>query len=263
MSKYYGSDFYAGQKVGSLKSAEIVIPLILNLIKPKSVIDVGCGVGTWLSVFKKNGIQDVLGLDGDYVDKNLLEIKPDEFRATNVAHPIEIGRVFDLAISLEVAEHIAQEAADTFIESLIKMAPVVVFSAAIPHQRGANHVNEQWPDYWREKFSKHNYVAIDCIRARVWDNEDVKVWYRQNTIIYVLEDFLEKNPALKAEFFRNSGNQLSMVHPIYYLNSAQLSFEKPTKALRLFLWDKFVEYIKTRLSEKNFNRLKKIKRLSS
>ena len=47
----YAEQFYAEQREGSLCSAREVVPLILELVNPRSVVDVGCGVGTWLSVF--------------------------------------------------------------------------------------------------------------------------------------------------------------------------------------------------------------------
>src|SRR5271165_3642324 len=88
-------------------------------------------------------------------------------------------RQFDLAISLEVAEHLDSKYASSFVAALLKSSPVVCFSAAIPFQDGVNHVNEQWPDYWARLFASHDYLAIDCIREKIWDNEKVELWYAQ------------------------------------------------------------------------------------
>jgi len=70
MSKnYYSKDFFHEQKKGSLRSAKEVVPLVMDLIKPKSVIDVGCGIGAWLSVFREYGISDILEVNREWVDK--------------------------------------------------------------------------------------------------------------------------------------------------------------------------------------------------
>ena len=71
---------------------------------------------------------------------------------------------------LEVAEHIPPECADIFVESLTwGLAPVIMFSAAVPGQGGTLHLNEQWPAYWASKFAQHGYVLIDCLRPQLWD----------------------------------------------------------------------------------------------
>src|SRR5918999_372999 len=175
----YTKEFYNAQKEGSRRSAEIIIPLVLALVKPQSVIDVGCGVGTWLSVFKKLGVEDVFGIDGEHVDRSMLEIPGEQFLALDLSRPIQIDRQFDLVVSLEVAEHLPKQCAKTFVESLTKLGSVSLFSAAIPFQGGTCHVNEQWPDYWANYFRENDYEVIDCIRKRVWQNDKIEWWYSQ------------------------------------------------------------------------------------
>ena len=59
-----------------------------------------------------------------------------------------MGRRFDLALCLDVTEHLPRECADPLVTLLTSLAPVVAFSAAIPVQDSYNHVNCQWPAYW-------------------------------------------------------------------------------------------------------------------
>ena len=94
----------------------------------------------------------------------------------NLQNPFQINRRFDLVMTLEVAEHLPDTAAANFVESLTQLGPVILFSAAVPFQGGTGHVNEKWPDYWANLFSKHAYVPIDCIREKVWNNPDVQIW---------------------------------------------------------------------------------------
>jgi SAM-dependent methyltransferase len=167
-------------------AAEIIVPLLLKEFKPSSVLDVGCGIGTWLSVFQKNGIIDFLGVDGDYVDRNLLYqyIDKEKFYPFNLNTELDLNRKFDILISLEVAEHIEEKYSDNFIKTLINHSDTIVFSAAIPYQVGENHVNEQWPSYWVEKFRKHNYFPHDLLRPQIWFNKSIEYWYRQNIIVF-------------------------------------------------------------------------------
>lgn len=49
MELYFHRYFDHYQK-GSLRSAEVIVLIVLDMIRPSSVVDVGCGVGAWLSV---------------------------------------------------------------------------------------------------------------------------------------------------------------------------------------------------------------------
>ena len=104
----------------NLKSPNAVVPIINSLFKPKSVVDFGCGLGTWLKVFKDSGINKVLGLDGDWIDTTKFETSViDNFKEVDLEKEIKLKEKFDLAISLEVAEHLHKESAGIFIENLI------------------------------------------------------------------------------------------------------------------------------------------------
>lgn len=179
----YSAEFYEGQQAGSYSSADRVVPFFLSLFPCKSIVDVGCGVGGWLKVFEKHGVNDYLGIDGDYVPRDMLKIPREKFRAQDLSYLKDIGQ-FDVACTLEVAEHLPEESADSFIAALVNAAPVVLFSAAIPRQGGTGHINEQWQSYWHEKFASYGYVAVDCIRPAIYGDERVCWWYRQNVIVY-------------------------------------------------------------------------------
>lgn len=214
----YNEKFFARERKGSRRSAEVIVPLVLELMRPSSVIDVGCGVGTWLSIFMEFGVDDILGVDGDYVDKSMLEIPEERFLACNLEKPFQIDRRFDLVVSLEVAEHLPSDCAEIFVESLVGLGPVVLFSAAIPFQGRTSHVNEQWPDYWASYFQTKGYVVIDCIRKKIWKNDNVRWWYVQNILMYIKQGYLDNYPLLKSEFENTATSQLSIVHPRKYLD---------------------------------------------
>jgi SAM-dependent methyltransferase len=216
-SQPYTKSFYERLRSGATRSAEVIAPLVLQLLPVRSVVDIGCGDGSWLAVFAKFGVMEILGIDGDYVDRGLLQIALDRFRTVDLAKPFSLGQTFDLAISLEVAEHLPPDSAALFVESLTTASPAVLFSAAIPFQGGDNHTNEQWPDYWASLFQKRGYLPIDAIRRRIWQNDTVECWYAQNTLLFARADLIERNPALKVELDRTDLGQLSVVHPRQYL----------------------------------------------
>jgi SAM-dependent methyltransferase len=194
----YDLSYYRSEALDpGLRSPKIVVPIVISLVHPKSVVDVGCGVGHWLSEFRKLGVDRVLGLDGSYIDPEWLVIPKDLFRAADLSKPLQLREKFDLAISLEVAEHLPEASAATFVESLVNLAPVVLFSCAIPKQGGTQHVNEQWPEYWRLLFQKHGYCMLDLIRKVIWKNPEVKFWYRQNTFLFVTESLVATNPLFR------------------------------------------------------------------
>ena len=208
----YDEEFFATKGAGARASARAVMPCLLELTSPRSVVDVGCGTGTWLSVARELGIDDVLGLDGEWVHAEALEIPADRFRAVDLAAAPALARRFDLALSLEVAEHLASAAAERFVGLLVATAPLVAFSAAIPGQGGNGHLNEQWPRYWAERFAAHGYEVVDCLREPLWEDERVEWWYRQNLLLFGAPDALDAVATLR-EHPRRGISPLPLVHP--------------------------------------------------
>jgi hypothetical protein len=108
------------------------------------------------------------------------------------------------------------------VKALVSLAPVVAFSAAIPRQGGAGHVNERWQDYWGALFLESNYVSVDCVRPRIWHKEHVAAWYAQNMIVYVDRDELPRYATLARIRECTKDNPLSIVHPRMYEGALSL-----------------------------------------
>lgn len=195
-------------------SAHVILQMVFERFKPRSLLDVGCGLGTWLSVAKELGVAEVSGLEGGWLDRKLARIDPSRITTADLEKPFDLGRRFDLAMTLEVAEHLSEEAAAGFVESLTRHADVVLFSAAIPFQGGHHHVNERFPDYWRQFFSARGYVATDFIRPRIWERSDVLLWLRQNVLVYARESLTRDGGPFAG---LAATGPLGLVHPDMYI----------------------------------------------
>ena len=212
-------------------SAGRTLSVVLPKLPPvNSVIDVGCGLGTWLvSLLElENREVDILGIDGPWIDPDLLVIPEDNFLAADLSRGIpRVERRYDLAISLEVAEHLPPEKAEEFVSFLTGLSDFVLFSAAIPFQGGTNHFNEQWQGYWADLFEQKGYVPVDFIRPALWNDEKVSFHYRQNTILYSKGDRVKEIglPSLL------DGQMLSLSHPEYYTKHTHPGVKR---AFRLF-----------------------------
>ena len=212
------------EDIHNLKSAKIIWPLIFQIYKPSSILDIGCGIGTWLKAAKDLGIYDIFGIDSNLVNQGLLSkyIDDNEFLGHDLKLPFRLNRKFDLVVCLEVAEHLPVSSADILIQTLVSHSNVILFSAAIPGQGGQNHINEQWPEYWANFFLNHNYVFLDIVRPLIWENSSIDFWYRQNLFLVVNADHsLAK---------LHSSSYQRLVHP-ELLQSILIQNEKKIKSL--------------------------------
>jgi SAM-dependent methyltransferase len=220
-SQFYHRGFYSGYRDASLSSARAIIDVVLRHIRPPaSVIDVGCGIGTWLKVWEELGAE-IRGIDGDYVRREQLLIDPEKFTPMELRAPVSPGGQFDLAQSMEVAEHLDESHSDGFVDFLCSLSPVVLFGAAIPYQGGDHHVNEQWPEYWAEKFRQKGYVCADVIREEVWNDPRCAYYYAQNSFLYIREDHLPNYPRLQQAASGTDIRCLARVHPRKWMSQIE------------------------------------------
>jgi SAM-dependent methyltransferase len=218
--KYYNPKFYR-ELASSQESAREILPLVFEVVKPASVVDIGCGTGNWLAIAHELGVPDILGVDGPWAKKELA-IPADKFFEHDLATPLKLGRRFDLALSLEVAEHLPASAARIYVGSLCDAANVVVFSAAIPGQGGRRHVNEQWPAYWEKLFRDARYDCYDFLRPLIWNNSRVAWYYAQNSMIFARAGY--------AQTFGQPTIPLPLVHPVLW-SSQVARMNNPGKLL--------------------------------
>ncbi len=210
----YSRQFYDRHRAGAASSAEVVVGLLpeLGLGAMHRVLDLGCGQGMWLDACATAGASELTGVDGPWNATHhstgsrirFVPMELDQLTAADLVTAAEPP--FDLAICVEVLEHLPPPAGDAAVAGLTACAPVVLFSAAIPGQGGTGHQNEQWPSYWAERFDRHGFVAYDVIRPRVWNDARVQPWYRQNLVLYA-------RPGTLASSEPSVFSAIDLVHP--------------------------------------------------
>lgn len=184
----YDSDYYEQVEIRAMRSAEAIATSILSDLRPNTIVDVGCGTGVLLESLRQRGCH-IHGLEYSEAalqycrDRGLnvqkFDLERDTFTDT---------QVFDVAVSMEVAEHLPKESADRYIDLLTRLSSVIVFTAAPPGQRGTDHVNEQPQSYWISKFKIHGFMYDEGLVKHWSENwKDTKVvhpHYFKNLMIF-------------------------------------------------------------------------------
>jgi SAM-dependent methyltransferase len=226
-------DLHSGQlseqEASNAVSAQRILDIVMDYYRPASVLDVGCGLGIWLKVAQSRGISDIRGIEGYWLDPSKLQVDARHLGVLDLEKSFDLGRRFDLVICLEVAEHISASAADHFIASLTRHAPVVLFSAAIPYQGGHHHVNEQFLPYWVERFARFDFRPLNVIRDKIWNDQTILWWLRQNVVLFAEQGLIAGDERLRAAADEGAAYPLSLVHPEVYLGRVQMGVQAMEK----------------------------------
>jgi len=216
LKKTYDEKFYEYNIPGSLRSAKIFLNIIKDNYNFNSVVDFGCGRGTWLKAALDMGIDSAHGYDGPWNEGKLID-------EAIVFTPVDLSNIrleekkFELAMSLEVAEHLPEHAANQFVDAITNSSDLVMFGSAFTRQMGTYHINEQFPSYWAQKFINRGFYPVDIFRKTVWSDKNIEPCYRQNTFLYVKQDNEELSSLFPDNFLSNNILFMNTMHPEIYL----------------------------------------------
>lgn len=176
---------YTDYFMENLASARKIVPVLLSIIpKPDRVLDLGGGTGAWCNVMREHGVGSVTCIDDPRITSDQLLLRPNEFIACDLATTLPSPIECDLALCLEVAEHLPESRAKSVVDFLTSSAGLVLFSAAIPGQPHGGHVNEKPPRYWKDLFGQQGFSPLDVLRPRIIEDQTISYWYRQNLFLY-------------------------------------------------------------------------------
>jgi SAM-dependent methyltransferase len=231
--KLFSTEYFNWIRHGCLSSAREIVPLICSIQRPNSVVDVCCGTGEWLKVFREHGAHSVLGVDAQWMKPSMLSIREDEFLVRDIAKPLDIEGTFDMALMLEAVQHVPAHRARDMVRTLTRLAPYVLFSAPIPHQGGSgDDVNEQWPEYWNAYFEEEGFVCVDVLRRLIWTNERVEWWYAQNLLLFVRKKEVSRSTLLRMALEASPSPPLPLVHPKLYASKSDMFVPQPVSAAK-------------------------------
>lgn len=233
MKNLYNKKFYESNRQTTLLGSKIILKLVFDKLKkqPKNIIDIGCGTGEWLNSAFELGVKDLSGLDGPWVESKSLINK--EIKLKKIDLNIDFlqykSKKFDFLICSEVLEHLDPKNNFKIIKKLCELSDVILFSAAIPGQRGTKHINCQWQSYWIKIFQLYNFKMHDIIRPSIWTNDDVEFWLKQNIFLFTSQNY-KLNHDLDLD-----NNYADIIHPdflkigvkrslIYLVNSIKNKF---------------------------------------
>lgn len=214
----YDFSWHQRHSAKTVASAVAALSVIREIFDPESILDIGCGDGIWLENASDLGFREVKGVDGPWTNVEALRIAADDFVTYDLEMSIDLARRFDIAISLEVAEHVSPESADIMVDNLVRHSDVILFGAAIPYQGGFRHINERWQSWWADRFAQRGYRYFDVIRPQIWHRDDVHFWYKQNILVYVDGESTERVGTFEDYVSRRrlGAYPLDIVHPEKY-----------------------------------------------
>lgn len=159
--------------------------LIQNIImffkkeNAKSIVDLGCGTGYYVTQMRKEGLK-ADGFDGNPFTPEI---------TGNVCGVFDLSSVkqlepYDWVLSLEVGEHLPQKFEDSFIQNIhINNKKGIILSWAIKGQGGLGHFNEQNNDHVKEKICKLGY-SNDIESENILRKKCDLYWFQDTVMVF-------------------------------------------------------------------------------
>lgn len=183
----YGEGYFRFVERTTGESAPVIAASILELFRPASVIDVGCGTGVLLECLREKGVR-VKGLEYaraalEHCRRRQLDVVPFDLESDTAP---DLGRA-DVVVSMEVGHQLRPEAADRYVGMLCGLGDVVLFSSETPGGGDQLPRNEQPHAYWIDKFRGRSFAFLEPLSRQVrdgWRERKVAPWFARNLLIF-------------------------------------------------------------------------------
>ncbi len=230
-------DFEHKRNQQTLQGPRAALRILFPDARFGSVLDLGCGQGTWLKALLEMGATDILGVDGVRISEEELLFPREDFHLHDLREPLRLSRRYDMALCLEVAEHLELEHAPVIVKSLTEHADKIWFSAACPNQPGQGHVNRQWPGFWQDLFNQQGFTCVDWPRWALWAVDEIEPWYRQNLFVALKDpDNAGREPRIRAVVHPGLLEPIGSQFRREGAKSMQLKVEAGGMPLRWYVW---------------------------
>lgn len=190
----YGEEYFtnyhiSGQTVSYEKLDELkdffsrVAEQIVNDYHPQTVLDVGCAMGYLVAALRDKGVQ-AYGIDiSEYaIERVRSDIQPYcKVCSALSPFPVDFPKKYDMVVSVEVAEHLPEEDAVPFVQSLCGYSDLILFSSTPDDTSEKTHINVHTPEYWAKRFADFGFyhsLNKDCRflsrQAMLFEKADLK-----------------------------------------------------------------------------------------
>jgi glycosyltransferase involved in cell wall biosynthesis len=186
--KHYDDGFYK-MHMPWRSDYDLISKWIFENIPGKIFGDIGCGNGYIISNLYNKYSKKVWGVDGseyfmDNIDRSVLSM----VKRVDLTNKAKLDKA-DVAICLEVAEHISAEFSDILVNNIVSVnAKTIIFTAAPPGQAGVNHINLQDHKYWVNKFLANGYLLDESLSSKFCKDLSGSLlytkWYLDNWMVF-------------------------------------------------------------------------------
>lgn len=150
-----------------------------DVVRPNMVLDIGCGPGHFVYSMRDVGVH-CIGIDIDDRIRGKQHLLCENILYSKL--------VSDVAICLEVLEHIPEEDSDEVVDQICTMfLDTLIFTAAQPGQGGVGHINCQPKDYWLKKFLRNgirrNTLMEDTLKHYCQQGRYMG-WFYNNLLVF-------------------------------------------------------------------------------